>query len=79
MNLWGPNLMYVQGLRNCTKYANHDSRSRGRDMKLEPTKYEAGVVTTRLRGSVVFENNKLFDSRTPQCIHLTYSDLKHED
>jgi hypothetical protein len=44
---------YFNGLRKTTQNLTQDSRSPGRDLNLGPPKYEALVLTTRLRHSLV--------------------------
>jgi hypothetical protein len=53
-----PNLNYypgscLEGLRKSTKTLSLDSRSPGRDLNLGPPEYEAAVLTTRPRRSVI--------------------------
>jgi hypothetical protein len=38
---------------NTTNNLSHDSRSSGRDLKPRPPEYEAGVLTTQPRQSVI--------------------------
>jgi hypothetical protein len=45
--------MFLERLRKATKSLSHDGQSPGRDLKPGPLEYEAGVLTTRARCSIV--------------------------
>jgi hypothetical protein len=70
-----PNLRQSRHLHESTEKNNEniqDSRSPGLDLKPEPPEYEAGVLTTRPRRSVMsiaekLENGIIFTLNTQKC------------
>jgi hypothetical protein len=72
-----PNLRYyngifLEGLRKTTKNLSRDSRSPGRDLNPRPPEYESGVLTTRLRRSVIKVKLIMNERSTLRQISVTW-------